>query len=114
MHACLPLTPARWHRLLEVPPDLPHSWLVAARPEGPRCVVVAARGGTVARTRNGRVLARFASGLPAGSRATADGADSFCILDCVLHEARATHAHTDTHRRTHARTVPFLLLSTTD
>jgi hypothetical protein len=50
-------------------------------------VVVAARGGTVARRRDGRVLARFASPLPAGSRATAEGADSFCILDCVLHQA---------------------------
>ena len=77
-----------WRSMLDVPADLAPSWLVAARPEGPRCLVVAARGATVARGRDGALLHRFASQLPAGSRATAEGHDSACILDCILHQAR--------------------------
>jgi hypothetical protein len=74
--------------MLDVPADLATSWLVAARPDGPRCLVVAARGATVARGRDGALLHRFASPLPAGSRATAEGHDSACVLDCILHQAR--------------------------
>ena len=81
------LTRAR-RSMLDVPADLATSWLVAARPEGPRCLVVAARGATVARGRDGALLHRFASQLPAGSRATAEGHDAACILDCILHQVR--------------------------
>jgi hypothetical protein len=76
-------------RLLDVPPDLPTAWLVAPRPEGTRCVVVAARGATAARRRDGSALVRrFPSQLPAGSNATAEALESVTILDCILHEVR--------------------------
>lgn len=70
---------------MDVPPDLPQCWLTAARPEGTRCCVVAARGSTTAYRRDGSQLARFQSQLPAGSAATAEGSESLTILDCVLH-----------------------------
>jgi snurportin-1 len=38
------------------------------RPEGVRCLVIAAQGETVSRKRNGLVLHRFHSALPSGSR----------------------------------------------
>ena len=38
--------------------------------------------------RDGALLHRFASQLPAGSRATAEGHDAACILDCILHQVR--------------------------
>ena len=65
------------------------------RPEGQRCLVVAARGGTVARTRSGALLERFRSLLPAGGpgggQGGAGGEDCFCILDCVFHPADQTY-----------------------
>lgn len=61
------------------------------RPEGQRCLVVAARGQTVARTRNGALLERFGSPLPAGGRGQPAGDDNFCILDCVFHEPDQTY-----------------------
>lgn len=64
---------------------------MAARPEGVRCLVIASRGLTTARLRNGVVHARFASALPGGSPETTRGEDSYCLLDCVHHEADATY-----------------------
>lgn len=45
------------------------------RPEGRRCLVIAARGQTTARLRNGVLFERFASLLPAGGPGTPAGAD---------------------------------------
>ena len=47
----------------------------------------------MSRLRNGRVLHRFASWLPCGSRRTQAGndSDSYCILDCIFQEARSTY-----------------------
>ena len=59
----------------------------------------------MSRLRNGRVLHRFGSELPGGSRWTCgDGGGGHCILDCVFHEARsatrsATHSAARTRRR---------------
>lgn len=63
------------------------------RPEGQRCLVVAARGQTAARTRAGALLERFSSALPAGGPGQPGGGqgDSFCILDCVFHEPDQTY-----------------------
>uniref|UniRef100_A0A1D1ZPW4 Snurportin-1 n=1 Tax=Auxenochlorella protothecoides TaxID=3075 RepID=A0A1D1ZPW4_AUXPR len=77
--------------MLEVPADLATNWYVAARPEGVRCLVIASRGLTTARLRNGVVHARFASALPGGSPETTRGEDSYCLLDCVHHVADATY-----------------------
>jgi snurportin-1 len=71
--------------LVDVPPDLASSWFVMPRPEGDRCLVIAARGETTARLRNGRVKAVFPSQLPGGCRSkTGDGKEGFSILDCVF------------------------------
>eukprot|EP00741_Cyanophora_paradoxa_P001737 tig00000073_g1684.t1 len=73
----------------EVPQDLRERWLVAARPEGRRCLVIASAGKTVSRLRSGALLARFPSALPGGRRGP--GGDGYSILDCVYHEADATY-----------------------
>ena len=73
---------------MAVPPaDLSSEWLVAARPEGRRCVVLARGGRTVARdSRSGKTVASFASSLPGGGL-LAGGKGQQCALDCVLQEA---------------------------
>lgn len=55
-------------------------WYAMPRPEGKRCVLVAARGSTTSRTTSGDLLERFESHLPGGGRASA----SHTILDCVF------------------------------
>jgi hypothetical protein len=62
---------------------------VVPRPEGQRCLLVAADGQTVARDKRGRVLARFQSALPGGARGTRSG--HFSVLDCVLHVPDSTY-----------------------
>lgn len=77
--------------LVDVPPDLASEWYALPRPEGQRCLVVAARGQTVARLRNGALFERFASPLPAGAPGQPAGDDNFCILDCVYHAPDQTY-----------------------
>ena len=81
--------------LCDVPSDLASKWLVAARPEGVRCIVVACHGSTVAHERNGRRLARFPSLLPAGHKARRQHGVNMAdatILDCILdREERTFH-----------------------
>lgn len=76
--------------MVEVPPDLGSDWFVAARPEGRRCLLVAARGSTTARLRTGALLDRFPSALPGGGPSSR-GPDSFSILDCIFHEPDQTY-----------------------
>ena len=73
-------------------------WLVANRPNGVRCLVIAAQGATVSRGMDGKVIERFNSLLPGGSAAstpgTADwaarggGSESskkmYVVLDCIF------------------------------
>ena len=54
--------------LLDIPKDTATDWLVLPRPAGVRCIVVASGGSTVSRQRNGKILHRFPSALPSGSR----------------------------------------------
>lgn len=64
------------------------------RPEGQRCLVVAAEGRTVSRTRSGSLLHTFPSALPGGARGSGGGdgpSSGPCILDCVYHEPAATY-----------------------
>lgn len=77
--------------LVDVPPDLGSEWYALPRPEGQRCLLIAARGQTVARLRNGALLERFGSPLPAGGRGQPAGDDSFCILDCIFHAPDQTY-----------------------
>mmetsp|Transcript_37205 Transcript_37205/g.71346 ORF Transcript_37205/g.71346 Transcript_37205/m.71346 type:complete len:446 (+) Transcript_37205:164-1501(+) len=77
--------------MVDVPADLRANWYVLCHPEGERCLVVAARGGTVTRRRNGSVLHKFPSLLPNGSRATMASNDQFCILDAVFHPDDQTY-----------------------
>lgn len=71
----------------DAPRDLREKWFVKPRPRGSRCLVVAARGRTTARSaRDGSTLSTFQSGLPGGSARTTRGrgGDCFCILDCIF------------------------------
>ena len=73
--------------LTDVPPDLGSAWLALPRPEGRRCLVVAAYGATAVRSRAGALLARFQSALPGGSRRGGGGGGGhadFTVLDAVL------------------------------
>lgn len=53
--------------------------------------MIAARGQTVGRLRNGALLERFASPLPAGGPGQPAGDDNFCILDCIFHAPDQTY-----------------------
>jgi snurportin-1 len=91
-------------------------WMVMPRPEGVRCLVIATGGETVSRKRNGVILHRFASSLPAGSRfvclfviylkfvcsselngviclfrMTNQGKQGACILDCIYQNQTKTY-----------------------
>jgi snurportin-1 len=75
--------------MVDVPPDLGHAWFATPRPKGQRTLVISSRGCTVSRLKSGRVLHKFPSALPGGSRRSKHGKaeDSFCILDCVFHQS---------------------------
>lgn len=81
---------AEW--MVEVPADLgPAHWLVLARPEGHKCLVISENGETIARKKNGRVLSRFQSALPGGRRGLGQKQHSLqCVLECVFHESDGT------------------------
>jgi hypothetical protein len=63
------------------PPKPPR--LVIPRPEGRRCLLVAAHGSTAVRTRTGSLLGRAQTRLPGGSRETAG---EFSVVDAVMVE----------------------------
>ncbi|OQR81202.1 snurportin-like protein [Achlya hypogyna] len=65
-------------------------WYVLPRPDGKRCLVIAANGSTIARTQSGSVLKKFPSALPSGSRKTSCGTDQYCVLDCIFSESEGT------------------------
>ena len=76
--------------MIAAPEGLSEQWLVCARPEGRRCLVIASGGRTVSRLRDGRILHAFNSAMPngrsgGGSRGRVGGSD-FSILDCVFCE----------------------------
>lgn len=79
--------------MIDVPDRLNTDWYVCARPAGKRCFVVSSNGFTVSRLRNGSLLHRFPSALPNGARAnnSTRSGQSYCILDCIFHEADQTY-----------------------
>ena len=83
------LVGAEW--LVDIPDDLAQNWVVAARPTGRRCLVIAHGGQTTAHWRGGRAK-HFPSALPGGSRHGARGpaAAGGCELDCIFVEATST------------------------
>ncbi|RKP08238.1 hypothetical protein THASP1DRAFT_23730 [Thamnocephalis sphaerospora] len=75
-----------------LPDDLADAWYAALYPVGKRCWVVATAGCTVSRLRNGSLLAKFESSLPAGSRAyRGNRSADYCILDCIYVERTFTY-----------------------
>lgn len=79
--------------MIDVPDRLNTDWYVCARPAGKRCFVVSSNGFTVSRLRNGSLLHRFPSALPNGARTNNNSrsGQSYCILDCIFHEADQTY-----------------------
>lgn len=77
--------------LTDVPDDLAQSWCVMPRPEGTRCLVIASRGWTVSRLRNGSIKHRFRSSLPGGGPSHGDGGAGQSVLDCIFQEGVATY-----------------------
>ncbi|KAL1556417.1 snurportin-1-like [Salvia divinorum] len=79
--------------MIDVPDRLNSDWYVCARPAGKRCFVVSSNGVTVSRLRNGGLLHRFPSALPNGARSNNSNrsGQSYCILDCIFHEADQTY-----------------------
>mmetsp|Transcript_28514 Transcript_28514/g.39480 ORF Transcript_28514/g.39480 Transcript_28514/m.39480 type:complete len:216 (+) Transcript_28514:273-920(+) len=76
----LPLTQA-------IPTD--GEWIVRPCPAGERCLVVAKRGSTKAYRQDGKLLYRFQSPLPTGSKRNFAG--SYCVFDCIAHEPTKTY-----------------------
>ena len=70
-------------------------WYVLARPEGKRCLIVAARGKTVSRLGHGEVLHRWRSGVPCGSPETATKEDLATVIECVYYEPTRTYVAVD-------------------
>ncbi|KAL4524404.1 hypothetical protein Ndes2437B_g05176 [Nannochloris sp. 'desiccata'] len=80
--------------LIEIPTDLATEWYVLPRPEGQRCTVLASKGRTISRLRNGILFENFQSGLPYGSRETygeGGGQSNYSLLDCIYHAATETY-----------------------
>eukprot|EP00946_MAST-07B_sp_MAST-7B-sp1_P002736 g2736.t1 len=77
-----------------------NGWFVSPRPEGRRCLVIAAGGKTVVRDKNGCVVASFNSILPNGARHsrhnnTHSFGDGGTILDCILQEKEVLEKEED-------------------
>eukprot|EP00698_Gefionella_okellyi_P004743 TRINITY_DN1434_c0_g1_i1.p1 TRINITY_DN1434_c0_g1~~TRINITY_DN1434_c0_g1_i1.p1 ORF type:complete len:421 (+),score=75.01 TRINITY_DN1434_c0_g1_i1:70-1332(+) len=74
-----------------VPEGMNGQYFVLPRPEGKRCIVVAFNGRTTSRQRNGFLLDRFVSSLPAGGHTPGLSGTGYCLLDCIFHEPDQTY-----------------------
>lgn len=54
--------------LESIPSDFMKEWVSVVCPKGKRCLVTSGKGQTIARSRGGKILRRFQSILPNGSR----------------------------------------------
>ena len=75
--------------MLEAPDALREKWLVAPRPQGQRCLVLASAGKTMSRLKTGKLLHVFQSVLPngaAGRGAGRIGGQDATVLDCIFVE----------------------------
>lgn len=64
---------------------------VSARPEGQRCLVIAAGGTTTSRLRNASLLQSFQSALPQGSTTLQSAAQGPTVLDCIFQDSIHTY-----------------------
>jgi len=88
IYFCSMLQIPEW--MVEIPSDLgPENWMVCARPEGQRCLVISQGGRTISRKKNGAVMKTFDSLLPSGCGGRGHGEST--ILECVFHEADQTY-----------------------
>ncbi|RCH80248.1 hypothetical protein CU097_001913 [Rhizopus azygosporus] len=67
--------------LESIPSDFAQEWITIICPKGKRCFVMSGNGQTISRSRGGKILGRFQSTLPNGSRHY--HGSEYCILDCV-------------------------------
>lgn len=77
--------------IIDIPNDLEKNWLVAVRPEGERCLVMAHNGRTISRTRNGNILHQFPSELPSGNFKQQQQQASLTMLDCIFIHSTNTY-----------------------
>lgn len=54
--------------LESIPSDFAQEWITIICPKGKRCFVMSGNGQTISRSRGGKILGRFQSTLPNGSR----------------------------------------------
>ena len=80
------------HELLEeLPTNMTIDWLCIPIPEGERCLVISSKCATYVRSVDGKLLYKFQSLLPAGSRLSNDGKKvSYCLFDCIFHSQSNT------------------------
>jgi snurportin-1 len=72
-----------------IPEDFMENWIMMICPKGKRCLVTSAGGYTIARSRGGRVVNKFQSRLPNGSKL--HNSKEFCILDCIYDPVHWTY-----------------------
>ena len=72
--------------LVDVPEDFYENWFMVSCPNGRRCIVIATKGETKVYSRNGRLMTRFQSHLPGGSKKTIQKSSRSTILDCIYVE----------------------------
>jgi len=68
--------------LVEVPADLASHWILILCPEGRRNLVVASNGLTKVYSKSGKMVKKFPSNLPGGSR-NQNTRNKYSILDCI-------------------------------
>lgn len=71
--------------LVEVPEDLASHWILILCPEGRRNFVVASNGLTKVYSKSGKMVKKFPSNLPGGSR-NQNTRNKYSILDCIYSE----------------------------
>jgi len=71
--------------LVEVPEDLSSNWILVLCPEGRRNCVIASNGLTKVYSRSGKLVKKFPSNLPGGSR-NQSRRNKYSILDCIYSE----------------------------
>ncbi|KAL7636483.1 UNVERIFIED_CONTAM: hypothetical protein RMT77_013258 [Armadillidium vulgare] len=75
--------------LVEVPEEFSEKYLALLCPVGRRCLCVCYKGRTTIYAKNGKVITRFTSLLPGGSKKTYKY--GFTVLDCIWSETDKTY-----------------------